>query len=89
MSKYRVLEKNLITNEWIDRGWQEARGQEHAIRQEAGKRSGSFLAVPETSWHPVTIELVTQERLIVSDDGEAADQAVLDHRGKELEPADT
>ena len=70
MSQYRVLEKNPITNEWIDRGWVEARGQHAAIKAHAKQSEGSFAAVPETSWHPVKIERREEVRFSISEDGD-------------------
>jgi hypothetical protein len=54
MAKYRVFEKNMVTNEWIDRDWQEGSGQQDVIRK-FGTAGNSYFVVPESSFHPVTI----------------------------------
>ena len=33
MAKYRIFEKNPITNEWVDKEWVEGSGQQDVLRQ--------------------------------------------------------
>jgi len=65
MARYRLFEKNLVTNEWVDKGWQEGSGQQDVIRKQ-GIAGNSYFVVPETSFHPVkiaTAEVVRWESL--------------------------
>ena len=57
MARYRVFEKNPITNEWVDKDFAEGNGQQDVIRK-VGVPGNSYFVVPETSFHPVTIAKV-------------------------------
>lgn len=52
MAKYRLFEKNPITNEWVDKEWVEGGGQQDVLRQ-VGVPGIWYFLVPESSFHPM------------------------------------
>ena len=57
MARYRLFEKNPVTNEWVDKDFVEGTGQQDVIRKN-GIAGNSYFVVPESSFHPVTIATV-------------------------------
>ena len=75
MARYRVFEKNPVTNEWVDKDWQEGTGQQDVIRK-VGAAGNSYFVVPESSFHPVKIATAEVVRWEYDDEDSTVPESV-------------